>query len=852
MEIVNTNKKAPAASNSVPLLDIFFKTLHYWPWMLLSIVICVGFGLLYVARTPYVYTQSASLLIKEEGKGQSTSAGYDQFGEFGLFSNNTNIQNEMLTLKSPDLMEEVVKRLNLDMNYYLPGRFHRVVAYGTNLPVKVSLPDYPDNSALNFTLHVSGNKVKIEDFKVPDTEMPEETYSGNIGDTIRTSVGPLIVTPNSQYLSSLETSNSSPDTLNSTLNTQTPSLPAQTLYVQKIPLAAAIGSYEARLGVASDKNQGTVINLTFSDQDKRRADAVLNTVIGVYNENWIRDRNQIAVSTSNFINERLGVIENELGNVDSDISSFKSANLVPDVSTAASSYFAESQALNQDIMALNNQIQMTRYVRGYLSSDGVSDKPLPTNTGMENLDIQGQISDYNAKLLERNNLLAKSSDKNPLVQRMDKELNEMQGAIVASVDNYMINLQTQMKGLQGLRGAATSRLASSPTQEKYLLSVERQQKVKEDLYLFLLQKREDNELSQAFSAYNSRVIKKPGASGIPPQPNKKMILLCSFLVGLVIPFGSIYVSEIMNTKVRGRKDVENLAIPMLGEIPQVGKSKKSRFNNPGSKSKSSSKKGEAMAVPQLMVQQGSRNIINEAFRVLRTNVEFSRVNKDSCNVMAITSFNPGSGKSFITMNLADAIALKDKRVLVIDGDMRHGSASAYVGRPKKGLSDFLAKNESDVDSLIVHLPLTSKESKPNKDPKSPNYGGDLEGAVLDILPVGSVPPNPTELLESSRFKQLVESLKPDYDYIIIDCPPIEVVADAQIIDQVADRTVFVIRAGVLERGMLNELDRLYESKKYRHMAFILNGTMSSEGKYGYSHTYKYGYGYGYGYGYNYG
>lgn len=833
-------KKNSPVNNTVPLLDIFFKTLHYWPWLLLSIILCTGFGLLYVARTPSVYTQSASLLIKEEGKGQSTTGGYDQFGEFGLFSNNTNLQNEMMALKSPDLMEEVVKRLDLDMNYYLPGRFHKVVAYGTNLPVKVSLPDALPNSSLEFNLHVDGKKIEIEDFKIPSTEMPEESYSGTLGDTIRTSVGPLIVSLNPSYQTSL--SATSQDTLTKHLTLNTPT----SLYVQKIPFSSAVGSYEGRLGVAQDGQQGTVINMTMSDQNTQRADAVLNTVIGVYNENWIRDRNQIAVSTSNFINERLGVIESELGNVDSDISSFKSQLLVPDVGSAASAYFNESQQLNQEMMALNNQIQMTRYVRSYLTSGGIDDKPMPTNTGMEDLQIQGQISEYNAKLLERNNLRNKSSDKNPLVQRMDKELEEMRGAMVGSVDNHIIGLQTQMKSLQGARGTATAKLASSPTQEKYLLSVERQQKVKEDLYLFLLQKREDNELSQAFSAYNSRVIKKPGPSGMPAIPNKRMIVVWCFLIGLVVPFGTVYASEILNTKVRGRKDVENLAVPMLGEIPQFGKVAKK-------------KKGEKND-PVLVVKHGSRNVINEAFRVLRTNVEFSRLHKESCNVMAITSFNPGSGKSFIAVNLGDALALKDRRVLVIDGDMRHGTASSYVGRPQKGLSDFLAKNENDIDSLIVRLPLTSSDSKKNSNPKSSHNGGDLEGArhedlesspLLDILPVGKVPPNPTELLESARFKQLVDSLKPDYDYIIIDCPPIEVVADAQIIDQIADRTVFVIRAGVLERSMLSELDRLYDQKRYVRMAFILNGTQNSEGKYGYSHSYKYGYGYGYGYGYSY-
>jgi len=795
MAEIKINKQAKT-STSVPLSDILYRTLHYWPWVLLSIVICVGISVIYLLRTPNVYAQTASLLIKDDAKGKSAAGGAEDFGDFGLFSNNTNIQNEITMLKSPDIMEEVVRRQNLDMNYYIPGRFHDVVAYGSTLPVQAHLVNYPDNASAQFKLNVNADgKVEISGMKVGAKEESDRTYTGKLNDTIATAAGPIVIKPSAYYVKG----------------------EGVELTVIKAPLGGAVASYESRLHVEMSNDKGTIIDLTFSDLNIQRADEVLSTVIGVYNENWIRDKNQIAVSTSNFINDRLRVIESELGHVDSDISSFKSENLVPDVNAAASSYIAESQALGQELLALNNQLQMTRYIRNYLNADNSHDKVLPTNTGVDNLELQGQIGQYNAKLLERNNLLSKSSEKNPLVQRLEKELTEMRSAIIGSVDNSIINLQTQMRGLQNARGAATSKLASNPNQARYLLSVERQQKVKESLYLFLLQKREDNELSQAFTAYNTRVIKKPGGSTAPTAPDRRNILLTSFLIGLAIPFAVIYAKETVNTKVRGRKDLENIAPPLLGEIPQ-------HVN-------SDNKKGKDHDSHEILVKPKSRNVINEAFRVLRTNTEFSRINKDGCNVMAITSFNPGSGKSFITMNLATAIAIKDKRVLVVDGDMRHGSVSAYVEKQDHGLADCLSGDIDDINSMLV-----AAENVPS----------------LHVLPIGTVPPNPTELLETPRFGQLIETMRTHYDYIIIDCPPIEVVADAQIIDQFADRTIFIVRAGLLERSMLPELDRLYEEKKYKHIAVILNGTRNDQGRYGYSHSYKYGYGYGYGYGYNYG
>lgn len=786
-------KKSGAVSNSMPLSDIFFLTLRHWPWIILSVVICVGVAYIYLLRTPNVYTRSAEILIKDETKGKSVGA--EEFADLGLFQSNTNIQNEMTTIKSKDLMEEVVRRLNLDIDYLREGTFHDNIAYGFDLPVKASLVNFPDEESLQFDLNVDKNgKVVISNLAVSDGSPDSKSYTGKLNDTLATSAGKIVVSPTSNYNSGHSV----------------------TLSVRKKPLSSATDSYVSRLNVTMSDDKGTVLKLTLADQSTQRADDVMNTLIGVYNESWIRDKNQIAVSTSNFINERLGVIEGELGNVDSDISSYKSENLVPNVEAAASMYMNQSQQTQVQMLDLNNQLQMTRYIRSYMTSDATRDQLLPSNTGVESATIQSQIAEYNATMLQRNSLLAKSSDQNPLVAQLNEQLQAQYQAIIRSVDNEIVHLDTQLKALRGSEARTMSHIASNPTQAKNLLSIERQQKVKESLYLFLLQKREENELSQAFTAYNTRIVNKPGASGIPPTPNRRNILAIAFLLGLAIPFGVTYVKETNNTKVRGRKDIEHLSVPFLGEIPMYAPDKKfakttADTNRP-------------------VVKAAKRDIINEAFRVLRTNVEFVCSTSDGPKVIALTSFNPGSGKSFISMNLAMSIALKGKNVLVIDGDMRHGSTSAYVGSPSIGISNYLSGAETNIDSLITKY----------------------EGCdTLHVLPIGAIPPNPTELLESPRFPELLDNMKSRYDLILIDCPPIEVVADAQIIDRYADRTFFIIRAGLLERTMLPELERLYEEKKYRNMAFILNGTRNDQSRYGYSHSYRYGYGYGYGYGYNY-
>ena len=793
-------KKNIGITNAVPLTDILYRTLHYWPWVLLSLFICVGAALLYLLYTPKVYTTSASLLIKDSNdkKNLSKGIGGEEFANMALFQSKTNIQNEMTTLMSPDLMAEVVKRLNLDVTYYTKGTFHKEIAYGYNLPVKAELVGFPISEILKFNLNITGDgKVEIAHMKIGENDRTKNIYIGHLNDTINTDAGPIVIIPTDHYTSGQ---------------------PVE-LEVDKVPIGWATSGYSANFWVTLNNKEGSVVDLALKDQSTQRAQDILNTLIAVYNESWISDKNQVAVSTSNFINERLGVIESELGNVDSDISSYKSENLIPDVGAASSMYMTENQRISQEIMSLKNQLQMTRYIRSYLSSDNDNTKVLPIPAGVDNVDIQSQLGDYNDKILQRNSLVEKSSDKNPLVVSLDQQLTSLRNAILASVDNSIVGLQSKISSLQGAQNSTTSKIASNPTQAKHLLSVERQQKVKESLYLFLLQKREENELSQAFTAYNTRIIKKPSSWG-PTAPNSNKIILTAIFLGFAIPFGIVFLKETNNTKVRGRKDIEGLAIPFLGEIPMHSASDSRQ-----------QAKGKKLEVNSIVVKGGKRDIINEAFRVLRTNAEFMCGSGNGHNVIALTSFNPGSGKSFISVNLAMSLALKGRKVLVVDGDMRHGSTSSYVGSPDRGLSNYLSIPDTDIAPLIVTNP---------------------DCPTLDFLPVGTIPPNPTELLESQRFATLMAELKSQYDYILVDCPPIEVVADAQIIDRYADRTFFIIRAGLLERSMLPELDRLYEEKKYVSMSLILNGTRNDQGRYGYSHSYRYGYGYGYGYGYNYG
>lgn len=524
----------------------------------------------------------------------------------------------------------------------------------------------------------------------------------------------------------------------------------------------------------------------------------------------MNDKNRIAISTSRFINERLNVIESELGDVDQDISSFKSEHRLPDLDAVSGMYLSQYAESGRELLALNNRLTIAEQIRRNLSDESV-DRLLPTNSGIENVNLERQIGEYNALLLRRNSLLANSSEKNPLVIDMTQSLADIKQAMISSVDNLIVSLHTQIDNARGQEARVTSQIASNPNQARYLLSVERQQMVKEALYLYLLQKREENELSQAFTAYNTRIITPPYGSLSPTEPRRSFLLLVALMAGVLLPLTFFVVKERTNTTVRGRKDLEGMTVPFIGEIPMY-RNRKKRYNQ---------KKEE---VREIVVKEKSRNIINEAFRVVRTNLEFMVKKESQSNVIMLTSINPYSGKTFVTMNLAAGFAIKGKKVLAIDLDMRRALLSTYVQSPKPGIADYLGHQVDDWQSIIVN--------SGNRD-------------NLDVIPVGTIPPNPTELLFDERLEQLIGQLSAKYDYIFIDCPPVEIVADTSIINNLVDMTLFIVRAGLLDRAMLPEIERFYADRKFKNMTMILNGTDRENARYGYGYGYAYGYGSGY-------
>ncbi len=802
MATIKTSIRRPVDEN-LSIVDMLMICLRQWRWFVLSFLVCGAAVTLYLLSTPKEYTRTMSILIKnnsEDRRGIGEMVGFEDLGIRGLRSD---VSDEIVAIHSPAIIYDMVRRLHLDVSYYRPGFFCDTPLYGETLPVEVTFHDLKDNAAVSFLLSLNDDNTATLSSIVFQGNKLDASCQVRLSKKSKTPFGAITVNPTLYYKNTRED-----------------------ILVKRCGYVTAAQRYGGRIYALQQEDTKSIIDITCIDECIPRAETILKTIVDIYNENWVKNRNQVSVATNEFIKERLAVIESELGEVDQGIASYKSANAMPDVSAVAAMAMTQENATDKERQELNNQLYMVRYVRNYVTDPTHSKHLLPAGSGIGNAAVEQQIAAYNEKLLQRNNLVANSSEQNPLVSDLDIDIANLRGAIVNSLDNAQTTLNAQLRSVQSVHSQAIGKLSVNPQQAKHLLSIERQQKVKESLYLFLLQKREENELSQAFSAYNTRIIADPWGSNAPTAPVRNKILLITLVIAFGVPAAFFILRESMNSKVRGRKDLENLTIPYVGELPLW-----------------KPKKGEDAAASQnqFLVRHHSRDILNEAYRVVRTNLEFIVNGDKGGKIIMLTSFNPGSGKTFISANLGATFALRDSRVICIDLDMRRGSLSEYVNKPKRGLTSYLAGQTDDYHDAIVSVDLIAN-TKENVS---------VNAKTLDVLPVGKIPPNPTELLYSPKMKPMLDELRRHYDYIFVDCPPVEIVADATIISREADLTLFVVRAGLLERSMLPELQKNYDEKKYNNMAMVLNGT-DADHHYGYR-RYAYGYGrYGYGKRYGYG
>lgn len=768
-------------ADSINIKELLHYFLSKWYWFVISVAVCVAFASYKLLKTQPVYARTITVLFKTEDSGTGTLAMPD-LSSLGIDNNSGDLANEMITIRSVGLLTDVVEALDLNNMYYVKNGLHDKLLYNNSPVSAVNMA--PEDKKLkgyySFTITMeSATKFILSDFVGGNNADKELKLSGEVGRTYKTPVGPFRINTTEYFTK---------DYINEPVK-----------FIHNSPEAVA-ASFSGRITFELAEFSTSIINLILLDESPQRAEDVLNTLLDVYNQRYVIERNQAAQTTSHFITDRLNVIESELGDVESNISNYRSSNLMGDGSSVAGGAMQQRQESQNAILELNNRISLVKYLRREVQNASL-DQPLPNPAGIEGTTVESQIGEYNTIVRERNRMLATSSDNNPLVQDRTNTLNTLRKTMVQSIDNYLLTLNTTLRTLEQQEAKSTSELIRSPNQAKYLLSVERQQKVKEQLYLFLLQKREENELSQAYTAYNTRIINRPSGPGAPVAPKGKSTILMAIAIGLAIPFIIIFIIKNLDSKVRTRRDLGQMTIPYLGEIPFYGK-------KPSIKEKLLQNRNPESDIRSIVVRPKNSNAINEAFRVVRSNFHFISNtqgvsgHEDNIRVMMVTSLYPGSGKTFIALNMATSFAVQSHRTVLIDLDMRKCIMSKVVGPGHKGISNYII-GQASVSDILVH-----------------NVDG-IDG--LDMIPVGAIPPNPSEMLYSSKFEQLITELKAQYDYIIIDCPPIDIVADTQIIGRLTDMTIFVIRAGLLEKSDIHQIQDLYNDNRYPNMAVVLNG-----------------------------
>lgn len=767
--MMETNERSEINSNTLTIREFVEMVLKNWYWFIISIIICGAVALFYLGSTPNRYMRTATVLVKDSRKGSvsEVTAFNDVLGGIGRRS----VDNEIHIFESRHLMEQVVDRYDLDTRYSTTKGLRTVDMYG-RMPVAIKFVGATPKGIVDFRYNIDkSDNITLSHFE----EYEEFSTKGAIGDTISTPYGDIvaIATPYFEQYRDKE------------------------IRVKHYPINEITEIYRKRLNCVIIDKQASVINISMVDEVPLRAEHIINGIIEAYDKDAIEDKQAVSLLTEKFIMERLQSLGEELNSADIDIASYKQSNRLLNPAQEASLSAEEVARLKESVLSLEAQLEMATYILNYLNDN---DKALIPASAVSMSGVSSalvsQIDKYNEALLEYKRLLAASSPTNPTIIDLGNKITGIHDAIIASLESHIEGLKLQIDHINREQNIVNKRIESSPTMEMELLSKARQQKVKEELYIYLLTKLEENALTEATAESNARIIDSAYGSNRPVSPNKPLALAFAIIMGVCIPLAILYIREIMNTSVRSRRDIDKvLTIPYLGDVPQ--------YNG---------KVGNG-----IVVREDSRDALSESFRMLRTNLSFMSVN-NKVQVLMFTSSIPHSGKSFVSSNLAMTLAASGKRVVILDLDLRRRTLSKSMGQRnnRRGITSYLSGKIASMEDII-----TPSELSPN----------------LDFIYAGPQPPNPTEMLMSERIDELITTLRSRYDYIIIDSVPAMAVADAIIIDRVVDLTVYVIRQGNLDRRQLPDIEELYREKKFRNMCIILNSATHS------------GHGYGYGYGY---
>ena len=770
---------------------LFFKYLIHWKWFVASIVVCLIGGWIYLHYTTPVYSITGSVIIKDNKKNNSVSTGLADLEDLGFYSSTNNFDNEVEVLHSRTLLKKVVEELDLYINYRTRENLRPVELY-KDTPVKVWLtPEeaekLPNGAAVLEVVLKPGGKLSVS------TEIDEQEFKQDFNKLpalLTTPYGTFSFTPGDSAIVEKE----------------------QEITVTVAAPRIMANGYANALSVEPTSKTTTIAQITLQNTSPQRGVDFINKLIEIYNRDANDDKNEVASKTAEFIDERIKIINGELGTTEKELETFKRDAGLTDLKSDAQLALSENSEYEKKRAENSTQLRLVQFLSEYANNPDHAYEVLPVNVGLTDTGLTELINRYNEMLLERKRLLRTSSESNPVVVNLDASIRAMRSNVQTTILSVQKGLMITKADLERQAGKYAGRITSAPGQERQLVSISRQQEIKAGLYLMLLQKREENAITLASTANNARIVDEAQAELFPVSPKCKLIYLIAFVLGIAIPVGIIYIIELLRYKIEDRSDVEKLTtVPIIGDIPASD-------NMP--------KEGS------VVVRENQNDMMAETFRNVRTNVQYMLGSNQK--VVLITSTTSSEGKSFVAANLAISFALLGKKVVIVGLDIRKPELNKafQMSHKEDGITRYLADPEhTDLMSLLQQSNVT------------PN---------LYILPGGAIPPNPTELVARDSLVQAVDRLKKEFDYVILDTAPIGMVTDTQLISRVADMSIYVCRAGYTPKAGYLFINELKDHKKLPNLCTIINDVNIKTGKYGYGTYGKYGYGrtYGYGYGYD--
>ncbi|WP_304522716.1 GumC family protein [Bacteroides acidifaciens] len=792
-------KHMEQSEEQVNIQEIFFRYLIHWPWFVVSVIVCVACAWGYLRLTTPVYNITATVLIKDEkkGGGASMSSELEKMGLDGFVSSSNNVDNEIEVLRSKSLAREVVNNLGLFVTYMDEDRFPKRDLYRTS-PVLVSLtPQEADKLPQTMEVGMSLQPVGTMDVQIRVGKKEYRKRFEKLPAVFPTDEGTVAFFANNDTLSPIR-----PESVIKERHI--------TAYINR-PFAVA-KKYADFLSIVPTSKATSVVTVSLKNSNTQRGKDYIDKLLEMYNINANNDKNEVAQKTAEFIDERIGIISKELGSTEQDLENFKRSAGITDLSSEAQIALTGNAEYEKKRVENQTQINLVMDLQRYLQ--GTEYEVLPSNVGLQDAGVAGAIDRYNEMVSERNRLLRTSTESNPAIVNLNASIRAMRGNIQTTLDATLKGLEITKTDLVREAGRYSRRISDAPTQERQFVSIARQQEIKSGLYLMLLQKREENAIVLAAIANNAKIIDEAQAEGAPISPKRMTIYLAALVFGIGIPVGIIYLIGLTKFKIEGCADVEKLTLlPIVGDIPLADE-----------------KAGS------IAVFENQNNLMSETFRNVRTNLQFMLENGK--NVILVTSTISGEGKSFISANLAISLSLLGKKVVIVGLDIRKPGLNKVFNISKKehGITQFLTNPAINLMDLV-------QPSDINKN--------------LYILPGGTVPPNPTELLARDGLEKAVETLKKNFDYVILDTAPVGLVTDTLLIGRVADLSVYVCRADYTRKAEFTLINELAENNKLPNLCIAINGLDLQKKKYGYYYGYgKYGkyYGYGkrYGYGYGYG